>query len=418
MIKAYFPTSTLNFSSVISMQRILPAFYYHNETLWWNRYEKTAGEDDANIVMYNRFPEWEIIDDERDNYPLIIVFKELEMGKSYWKTRRVKIGKKKVAIYSTSNAVEVPIKDILAGKISFVFRNEEEKNRLLQKVEFGTDECKVLTMLRSIKPDAFTVAKGNEDTIRLVDGKAIISISDDEGNNVKEASAKEKDFIKSERLRGAELGFELGIYVRSLREGVFFAAFREKIEFDYWRKNILPKVFNSILSDFISQPAIEWNPNRSAVLEVISSIMIEYMKEELADKAVKDGWMSLYEHWESAEKEFKIAPITDVYLQAFAAFLECGAISSKYPRYLCSKYLRCPEFMLALYGATVGYTRFSRTLLSNECYLPKTENESSRTTSAVNVIKKPKKKKSPRKNGQAVNNEVRQNVTQDTFLTP
>ena len=46
-MKVYFPTSTLNFSSIISSQRILPAQHYSEGALWWNRYEKTAAERDA-----------------------------------------------------------------------------------------------------------------------------------------------------------------------------------------------------------------------------------------------------------------------------------------------------------------------------------------------------------------------------------
>ena len=371
-MKVYFPTSTLNFSSIISAQRILPVQYYVEGALWWNRYVKTVAEKDAVTILYNRFPVWEINDPDRDNYPLVIVFDGCPVAKKSRVDLNCEAGGKKLTAFFTNVPVAVSAKDILAGKIEFVFRNEDEKRRILLKAESGVDECKVLGLLMTARPEAFIagMARNIKNEVRLPVEEALHPQFEEAERKVLENKFNWEDLVHEERLRGAELGFELGCYIRSLRGGVFSGAFRERMEFGDWRNDVLPPSFNSILEGFIKRPAMAWDPNRSEVLALVDKIMADFAKDKSVDKSVKNTFLVLHNHWGSAEQRFKISEIEDAYMQAFAAFLECGAMPGKYPRYLKSMKLKSPEFMLALYGAVVGYTSFSRSLMINENYLP------------------------------------------------
>ncbi len=371
-MKVYFPTSTLNFSSIISAQRILPVQYYVEGALWWNRYVKTVAEKDAVTILYNRFPVWEINDPDRDNYPLVIAFDGCPVAKKSRVDLNCEAGGKKLTAIFTNVPVAVSAKDILAGKIEFVFRSEEEKRRILLKAESGVDECKSLGMLMTARPEAFIarIARNIKNVVRLPVEEALHPQFEEVERKVLENKVNVEDLVREERLRGAEIGFELGCYIRSLRGGVFSGAFRERMDFGEWRNDVLPPSFNSILEGFIKRPAMAWDPNRSEVLALVDKIMADFAKDKSVDKSVKNTFLVLHNHWGSAEQRFKISEIEDAYMQAFAAFLECGAMPGKYPRYLKSVKLKSPEFMLALYGAIVGYTSFSRSLMINENYLP------------------------------------------------
>ena len=385
-MKYYFPTSTLNFSSIISSQRILPARYYAEGALWWNRYEKTAAEKDAVIILYNRFPEWEINDPDRDNYPLVIAFEGCPVAKKSRVDLTCDAGGKKLTAIFTSEPVSVSEKDILAGKVEFIFRTEEEKHRILVKAESGVDECKVLTQWMVMRPDAFSIASKIKNRICLPVDAALDPRFDESVAKALERKIVVDNLIRDERLKGAELGYELGGYVRSLRSDGFRCASRERIRLEDWRKEVLPTCFNSILENFIDRSAIAWDPNRSAVLNLVEDVIDDFAKDKSCDQQVKKDLLILRNHWGSAEQRFKISEIENAYLQAFAAFLECGVVPGKYPRYLKSERLRSPEYMLALYGAIVGYTSFSRTLLTNESYLPQPHALENRTVSVSPVV--------------------------------
>lgn len=375
----YFPTSTLNFSSIISSQRILPPQCYATGSLWWNRYEKTVAERDSVSVLYNRFPVWTINDPDRDNYPLVIAIENSRLpSKKSRSELKCKVKGKSMSIVLTSAPIELRMSDILAGRIGFYFRTEEEKTRILQKAECGVDECKVLTRLMATCSTAFQVSARMknvcllplEDSIRLqLDGT-------EQGTQ----SANLDGFVRDEREQGSILGYELGCYVRSLRSGGFCHAFRQRIDFTRWRESVLPKWFDAILEKLLSRPVLAWDPNRSAVMEFVANVKTDLFGDKAIEQKVKDGLNTIYAHWGSAEQRFKISEIENLYLQGFAAFLECGAIAGKYPRYLKSQKLRSPEYMLSLYGALVGYTSFSRTLLSNDNYLPEKPNHDSEMT--------------------------------------
>lgn len=384
-MKYYFPTSTLNFSSIISSQRILPARYYAEGALWWNRYEKTATEKDAVIILYNRFPEWEINDPDRDNYPLVIAFEGCPVAKKSRVDLTCDAGGKKLTAIFTSEPVSVSEKDILAGKVEFIFRTEEEKHRILVKAESGVDECKVLTQWMVMRPDAFSIASKIKNRICLPVDAALAPRFDESVAKALERKIVVENLIRDERLKGAELGYELGGYVRSLRSDGFRCASRERVRLEDWRKEVLPTCFNSILENFIDRSAIAWDPNRSAVLKLVEDVIDVFSKDKSCDMHVKKDLLVLRNHWGSAEQRFKVSEIGDVYLQAFAAFLECGVVSGKYPRYLKSERLKCPEYMLALYGSIVGYTSFSRALLSNDNYRPQPSKPEDETASAKSV---------------------------------
>lgn len=369
-MKYYFPTTTLNFSSILSSQRILPCDYYCEGALWWNRFEKVFPLDDGTLLLMTRFPRWEINDPNRDNYPMVVAFDGCPIPSKLRVDLTLDNAGKKLKVSLTRAPIEFSAEDILLGKVEFLFRSEEEKRRILLKAESGTDECKVLSTIMLSIPQAFKVIGRVKDEIRLpLSDSSMRQIEDAIQVMTPDAGTCAK-VLREERIRGARLGYDLGRYVLSLRRGTFADAFRNPLYFEDWQENILPSPFREWLDRILDRGAVPWDPNRSGVLDFLSICDADCEGRKGLTEEFRKTFATLKGHWASADVRFKISVIEDPYLQAFSAFLECGAISGKYPMYLKSEKLKAPEYMLCLYGALVGYTSFSRTLLANDNYLP------------------------------------------------
>ena len=71
--KLYLPTSTLNFNNLMSSESISPASFYTNRRFGYKRFEKVAPNNlDNSILLYDKYPIFEIDDKELENYPLVI----------------------------------------------------------------------------------------------------------------------------------------------------------------------------------------------------------------------------------------------------------------------------------------------------------------------------------------------------------
>lgn len=71
--KLYLPTSTLNFNNLMSSESISAASFYTNRRFGYKRFEKVAPNNlDNSILLYDKYPIFEIDDKELENYPLVI----------------------------------------------------------------------------------------------------------------------------------------------------------------------------------------------------------------------------------------------------------------------------------------------------------------------------------------------------------
>lgn len=71
--KLYIPTSTLNFNNIMSSESISPASFYANRRFGYKRFEKVAPNNlDNLILLYDKYPIFDINDKELENYPLVI----------------------------------------------------------------------------------------------------------------------------------------------------------------------------------------------------------------------------------------------------------------------------------------------------------------------------------------------------------
>ena len=71
--KLYIPTSTLNFNNIMSSESISPVAFYTNRRFGYKRFEKVEpNKFDNLLLMYDKYPIFEINDKELENYPLVI----------------------------------------------------------------------------------------------------------------------------------------------------------------------------------------------------------------------------------------------------------------------------------------------------------------------------------------------------------
>ena len=71
--KLYIPTSTLNFNNIMSSESISPvAFYVHRRFGYKRFYKVVPNNFDNLILLYDKYPVFDINDKELENYPLVI----------------------------------------------------------------------------------------------------------------------------------------------------------------------------------------------------------------------------------------------------------------------------------------------------------------------------------------------------------
>lgn len=72
-MKLYIPTCTLNFNNIFSTESISPIAFYSKRSFGNKRFEKVeANKLDNLLVLYSKFPFFEIEDKGIDNYPMVI----------------------------------------------------------------------------------------------------------------------------------------------------------------------------------------------------------------------------------------------------------------------------------------------------------------------------------------------------------
>lgn len=77
MEKLYLPTTTLNFNNIFSSESISPQSFYPIRSYGYKRFTTIKPNPFSNsILLYNKYPLYDLVDIEKDNYPIIIEFSE------------------------------------------------------------------------------------------------------------------------------------------------------------------------------------------------------------------------------------------------------------------------------------------------------------------------------------------------------
>lgn len=137
--KLYIPTTTLNFNNIMASESISPAGFYSVRGFGYKRFDKVEPNNlDNRIILYDKFPVFNINDKDLENYPLVI---EVDM-----KT----IGEGIIQEYK--NGVYYSEETIYLNPFStqFIFNNEIEKRSTLSKVEQSLNTKMVTVYQNSI----------------------------------------------------------------------------------------------------------------------------------------------------------------------------------------------------------------------------------------------------------------------------
>lgn len=121
--KLYIPTSTLNFNNIMSSESISPAAFYANRRFGYKRFEKVAPNNlDNLILLYDKYPIFNINDKELENYPLVIEVDAQDMPDD--------CVQEKEGVFFTSKTIYL---NPFSTRI--IFRNETERTASLSKAE-------------------------------------------------------------------------------------------------------------------------------------------------------------------------------------------------------------------------------------------------------------------------------------------
>lgn len=384
-MKYYFPTTTLNFDSILSSQMISPSGVYKPGTLWWNRHKAIIGERPDVIVLYSRCPVWDINDPDCDNYPMVV-----ELNKSFAKADKIECGvNQTIKATCLFESFTFSMLELMQGKVRFLFRDKSERDRMLVRAMTGVEECKIVNALKIDCPEAFDLMPTKRNRIfKLDEAQEAVAVAL-EKRPLQEKLEYGENLIRAERVRGARLGYQAGRNAKFLRNGFYMDAYRDPVSYDDWKKKVIPEPFSALIDKLSARPLVIWDPNRVAIAQFCKECWDDCFRgKKVTGKTVREGTkihaslQNLARHWLSPAEPYRISAESNPYLQAFAAFLECGDNAGKYPRFAKEGLLKQPEYLLCLYGALVGYTSFSRILLENKMYLPAPLKPEDKTPSA------------------------------------
>jgi hypothetical protein len=118
------PTSTLNFNNIMSSESISPAQFYQDRGFGYKRFTKVEPNNlDYLILLYDKYPIFDIDDKKLDNFPMIIEIDKKLVNEDV-------IQKCLDGVYFSEETIYL---NPFITKI--IFRNEQEKRSTLSKAE-------------------------------------------------------------------------------------------------------------------------------------------------------------------------------------------------------------------------------------------------------------------------------------------
>lgn len=155
--KFYIPTSTLNFNNIMSSESISPAGFYSERKFGYKRFEKTEPNNLENrIVLYKKYPMFNINDEDLENYPMIIEIDEKDIKEDTIQEQKDGVFYAEETIYFNPFSTK------------FYFRNENEKRSTLSKAE-PSIESKMIALYQNcfeIQPNNVESFKWEESEIK------------------------------------------------------------------------------------------------------------------------------------------------------------------------------------------------------------------------------------------------------------
>ena len=369
-MKYYFPTSTLNFDAIYSSMSIMPPRYYCEEAIWFSRYYKTDVDlSDDIFVLYSYPVGWEIGDDDSENYPMLV---ELESALVATIQSHIVHITLPSGVSCIASNVPIPFDAdaLLSGNVKFLFRNEKERRSILTRASIGVSECKVagafnnlgIDISRGVFPDEIVELSSMRNEV--LDFITTVSLK----FNHKEFEV----FERRDRQWGAEAGFLAGKWVRSIRDGYCLDCFRKGMDYNAWVRS-LPEAFANIINMLCGMVGFRWDVNREAIVDFCTKCWKECFE------VVKNDGEPRLEQWHDVLRKiarshmdvtfgYPVAEIKDCYMQALACFVNSGRKHSLIVKSICQDNVVMPELALALYGALVGYSVFSRVVFEKRSY--------------------------------------------------
>ena len=372
-MKFYFPTSTLNFDAIYSSMSLMPPRYHCDEAIWFPRYFKTDVDlSDEVFVLYSSPICWEISDYDSDNYPMLIEVDSSIVG-------RILPDHAHTFQKSLTNGISCIIRnfpivfnanDILSGCVKVLFRKPEEKRTLITRARIGVSESKLPAALKSLNIDiaceTFPNDVVNFDSIKT----EVLSVINSSGLIFGQKDFEE--FERQDRMAGAIAGFHAGKWLRSMREGYCLDCFRNGLDYFAWKKSI-PTEFAAIIDMLCGMIGFRWNVNRDAIVDFCTKCW------QTCFETSGDREAPCYKQWheilnaiakshKDATFSYPVAAIQDCYMQAIACFIKTGKRYKQLAESIRDDNIAVPELALALHGALVGYSVFSRVLFEKRSY--------------------------------------------------
>ncbi|SMD46364.1 hypothetical protein SAMN00777080_5049 [Aquiflexum balticum DSM 16537] len=158
--KLYIPTTTLNFNNIMSSESVSPASFYARRGFGYKRFEKVEPNNlDNRIILYDKYPNFDIDDKELENYPMVI---EIEP-----KTLKEDIIKGQGGLFFAEETIYL---NPFSTKI--IFRNDSEKTSTISKAEPSIE-----TKMVSVYENSFITIEKESNIKRFEWGKSNIEDS-------------------------------------------------------------------------------------------------------------------------------------------------------------------------------------------------------------------------------------------------
>ncbi len=373
-MKFYLPTSTLNFDAIYSSTCIMPPRYYCDEAIWFPRYFKTDVDlSDDVLVLYSDPIIWEISDYDSENYPMLIGVDSSIIDRQLSGSERVaKISlQSSLSCIVTNTPVVFDANDILSGRVKIFFRSSEEKKNLVTRARIGVSESKLPTALTSFDVD-ITCAGFPEDVVDFYSIKDE-TLSAINSSGLKFSQNAFEEFERQDRIAGAKAGFYAGKLLRSLHNGYCLDCFRGGLDYEAW-KGTLPCEFSAIIDMLCGMIGFRWDVNRDAIVDFCTKCWqtcfeTSRNREAAYHKQWHEILRAIAKSYKDVTFSYPVAAIQDCYMQAIACFIKTGKRYKQLAESIRDDNIAIPELALALHGALVGYSVFSRVLFEKRSYV-------------------------------------------------